>query len=59
MVKTELFNEKSEKLSTKIVVSEAFIDGDYQYIIQLKDLEKRVLAFVFVAFLVAVASISI
>ena len=52
-------HQNSEKLSTKIVVSHIPYNPDYEFSVQIKDLEKRVLLFAFIGFIVAVASVVI
>jgi len=57
--KKAFFDENSEKMSTKIEICNVDFNPEHAFNISIKDLEKRVLSFIFFAFVVAVASLVI
>ena len=57
--KKAFFDEKSEKTTTKILVSELNFNPEYAFSVQIKDLEKKVLTYVFIGFVVGLAAVLI
>lgn len=60
MIEKTLIDEHlSEKMTTSITIFQPDIIADAEVFVQMKDLEKRVLAIAFSSFLVVIASIVI
>lgn len=59
MVKSSVFEQKNEKITTKIILNHNFLNSDYDEKILLLDFEKVVQAIMFSSFLVAVLSVLI